>query len=250
MLIHRQNCYSSENLDRKPEIGWLGQTIHRPRQAGMRNILLVSASPGEWGIPNRTLIKATQLSHESVGGGAPPLFPPLPLPLPRLPCPRPEVGGLASVDAKAPDTASVGGACCDARGGACFASRWRTVGVDKTSGCTAAAGPPRARAPSSLLLPPPSLFGPGAPSFADSPSFSFSFSFSFSAARSRLLPPFVTPAPLRAASNCLDASPSTGRDRLPEPSELAGAREGAGAGVIGTPESARVLEDEGAFDAA
>jgi len=35
-----------------------------------------------------------------------------------------------------------------------------------------------------------------------------------------------------AASNCLDASPSTGRDRLPERSELAGIREGAGAGVM------------------
>jgi len=74
-------------------------------------------------------------------------------------------------------------------------------------------------------------------------------SFSFSAARSRLWLPFVTPAPLRAASNCLDASPSTGRDRLPEPSELAGAREGAGAGVMDVAESVGGLEDEGAVDA-
>ena len=44
-----------------------------------------------------------------------------------------------------------------------------------------------------------------------------SLSFSFSAARSHLLRPFVTLAPLRATPNCLDASPSTGRDRLSEP---------------------------------
>ena len=208
---------------------------------------LASSSPREWDNLNRTLTKAAHLPHESVGGGAPPLFPPLPLPLPRLPCPRlVGVGGVTSADARAPDIASVGVACCDGRCGACLASRWRIVGADKTPGCGAAAGPPRARASSSFLLPPPSLFELGGPSFAGSPSFSFSFS----AARSRLWLPFVTPAPLRAASNCLDASPSTGRDRLPEPSELAGAREGAGAGVIEVlPESVGGIEDEGAVDA-
>ena len=45
-------------------------------------------------------------------------------------------------------------------------------------------------------------------------------------------------------SNCLDASPKTGRDRLPEPSEL------AGAGGMDVPESVGGLEDEGAIDAA
>ena len=60
----------------------------------------------------------------------------------------------------------------------------------------------------------------------------------------------MTPAPLKAASNCLDASPSTGRDRLPGPSELAGAMEGAGAGVMEAQESVGGFEDEDAVDAA
>jgi len=113
-------------------------------------------------------------------------------------------------------------------------SRWRIV-ADKTPGCGAAAGPLRTPASSSFRLCAPSLLELETPSFAVSPSFPFPFS--FSAARSRLWLPFMTPAPLRAASNCLDASQSTGRDRLPEPSELAGAREGAGAGVIEVLES-------------
>ena len=192
-----------------------------------------------------------RLPHESVGGGAPPLFPPLPLPLPRLPWPRlVEVGGVTSTDAVEPDVASACGPCCDGRGWGSLDSRWRIVGADKTPGCGAAAGPPRARPSSSFLLPPPSLFELEPPSFAGSLSFSFSFSFSFSAARSRLLPPFVTPAPLRAASNRLEASPSTGRGRLPGLSELAGAMEGAGAGVIEAPVSVGGFEDEGAVDAA
>ena len=196
-------------------------------------------------------MKMARVPHESVGGGAPPLFPPLPLPLPRLPRPRlVEVGGLTSTEAVEPDVASAGGPCCDAHGGARLASRWRIVGADKTPGCGAVAGPPRARPSSSFLLPPPSLFELELPSFAGSLSFSFSFSFSFSAARSRLLPPFVTPAPLKAASNCLDASPSTDRDRLPGPSELAGAMAGAGAGVMEAPVSVGVFEGEGAVDAA
>ena len=41
-----------------------------------------------------------------------------------------------------------------------------------------------------------------------------------------------------------------GRDRLPELSELAGAREGAGAGVIEVPESVGGVEDDGTIDAA
>jgi len=48
----------------------------------------------------------------------------------------------------------------------------------------------------------------------------------------------VTPAPPRAASNYPDTRPSTGRDHLPELSELADAREGACAGVMEVPESA------------
>ena len=39
-----------------------------------------------------------------------------------------------------------------------------------------------------------------------------------------------------------------GRHRLPEPSELAGTREGAGAGVMEVTESVRGLEDEGTVD--
>ena len=112
--------------------------------------------------------------------------------------------------------------------------RWRIV-ADKTPGCGAAAGPLRTPALSSFCLCAPSLLKLEAPSFVVSPSFPFSFS--FSAAHSRLWLPFMTPAPLRAASNCLDASQSTGHDHLPELSELAGAREGAGAGVIEVLES-------------
>ena len=71
----------------------------------------MTSSTGEWGIFNRTLIKVAHLPHESVGGGAPHLFPSLPLPLPRLPCPRlVEVDGFVSADARTPDIASVGGA--------------------------------------------------------------------------------------------------------------------------------------------
>ena len=40
-------------------------------------IILASPSPGERDIFNRTLIKAVHLPHESVGGDAPPFFPPL-----------------------------------------------------------------------------------------------------------------------------------------------------------------------------
>ena len=58
------------------------------------------------------------------------------------------------------------------------------------------------------------------------------------------------PTPVRAASNCLDASPNTGRNRLPEPSELADAREGAGAGVMEVPESVGGLGDERPVDVA
>ena len=53
-----------------------------------------------------------------------------------------EVGGLAWADARAPDIAWVGGACCDADGWDCLASRWRTVATDKTSGYRAAAARP------------------------------------------------------------------------------------------------------------
>ena len=113
-------------------------------------------------------------------------------------------------------------------------SRWRIV-ADKMPGCGAAAGPLHTPALSSFCLCTPSLLELEAPSFAVSPSFPFPFS--FSAARSHLWLPFMTPAPLRATSNCLDTSQSTGHDRLPEPSELAGAREGVGAGVIEVLES-------------
>src|SRR5712691_136216 len=94
------------------------------------------------------------MPQESVGGGAPHLFPPLPLPLPRLPRPRlVETGGIASADARAPDLASVSGTCCDVRRRACLAPRWGTVRANKTTGCGAAAGSPRARASSSFFLP-------------------------------------------------------------------------------------------------
>ena len=125
---------------------------------------------------NRTLIKAAHLPHRSVGGGAPPLFLPRPFPLPRLPYLRlADVGRLASADARAPDIVPVGGACCDARGGACLASRLGFVGVDKIPGGGAEAGLPRAHASSSFLLLPLSLFGLEAPCFAGSSSLSGSF---------------------------------------------------------------------------
>jgi hypothetical protein len=47
-----------------------------------------------------------------------------------------------------------------------------------------------------------------------------------------------------------DASPSMGRDRLPELSGLADARKGEGAGIMKVPESVGGLEDEGAIDVA
>jgi len=127
------------------------------------------------------------------------------------------------------------------RSGACLSSRWGIVGVDKTPGCRIAAGPPSSRRPPT----PPPLFRLKGPSVTGSLPFSCPF-FLF-------VPPvsvFVTPAPLKPASNCLDASPCTGRDRLPEPSELAGAREGAGAGLMEVPESLRALGDQGAVDVA
>jgi len=160
----------------KLEIELLGQAIHRLRRTGMgdtllRNIL-ASSWPGEWGIFNRTLIKAAHLPHGSVGGGDPPLF----LPLPRLPCPElVEVGGIALANARAPDIASVGGACCNEYDVACLGPCLRFIGADQTPGCGVAAGPPRARASSPFLLPPPSLFWLEGSSFAGSLSFSFSF---------------------------------------------------------------------------
>ena len=69
------------------------------------------------------------------------------------------------------------------RGGACMALRWRIGGADRRL----------AARPCVASLPPPS--------------------------RSRLLPPFVTPAPPRVTTNRLDASQSTGRYRLPEQRE-------------------------------
>jgi len=88
-------------------------------------ILLASSSPGEWGKFNRTLSKPAHLPHESVRGSAPPLFPPLSLPLPRLPCPRvEEMDGLALADTRAPDIVSVGGTRCDSHGRTCLAPRW------------------------------------------------------------------------------------------------------------------------------
>ena len=148
-----RNAVQTSILTGKPGIERLGQTIYRLRWTGMGGILLRnlltswSSASGEWRIFNSTLIKAAHLLHDPVGSGAPPLFPPLPLPL--------RGGGRFSVGKRQGDIASVGGACCDARGGACLISRWRVVGADKMPGCMAAAGPPRARAPSSFLLPPP-----------------------------------------------------------------------------------------------
>ena len=111
-----------------------------------------------------------------------------------------EAHGLASADARALDIASVGGACCGAHDWGGLASCWRTVGK---SGYGAAAGPPRARASSSLFLTPSSLVELEGPSFADS----FPYPSSFSAARTSQLPHFVTPAPLGTASDYLDATP-------------------------------------------
>ena len=164
-------------------------------------------------------MNVARLPHGSVGGGAP-LFPPLPLPLPYLPRPRlVEVGGLTSTDAVEPDVASTGGPCCDGRGWGCLDSRWRFVEADKMPGCGAVASRP---APMRALP----LRGRGT-TLRGLPFLLF-----LPAVRPRLLPPFVTSAPLRAASNCLDAISNTGRKRLPEPPELAGAREGACAGVV------------------
>ena len=97
------------------------------------------------------------------------------------------------------------------RGWRGLASRWRTVGVDETSGYGAASRP-GARASSTLLLPPPSLVELEGPSLAGP----FPFSVFFSTARSPQLPRLVTPVLLRPASNYLDATPSTCHDRLPE----------------------------------
>ena len=82
-----------------------------------------------------------------------------------------EVGGLTSADARTPDIASFGRARCEVRGWSGLASRWRTVGADKTSGCRAAAGLPRGHASASLLLP-PFLFELEDPSWAPFPSLS------------------------------------------------------------------------------
>ena len=115
---------------------------------------------------------------------------------------------MASADARTPDIASVGRARCEVRGWSSLTSRWRTVGADKTSGCRAAAGLPRRRVSASLLLP-ASLFELEDPSRAPFPSLSF-----FQLRTPPQLPPFVTPALLRAASNCLDATPK----HVPRPS--------------------------------
>ena len=143
-----------------------------------------------------------------------------------------EVGRLTSVDTRLPDKRLLAELAVthlaersSPRTGGYF------VGAHKTPSCVAAAG--RACASSSFLLPPPTLFELNAPPFV---SF-LSFSFPCSTARSHQLPTFVTPAPLRAASNYLDPSPTTGRGCLPEPPELAGARKGAGGGVMEAPGS-------------
>ena len=60
----------------------------------------------------------------------------------------------------------------------------------------------------------------------------------------------MTPALLRPASNYLYASPSTCHDRLLELSELAGAREDAGAAVMESTGIWGRLEDEGAVNVA
>ena len=86
----------------------------------------------------------------------------------------------------------------------------------------------------------------------EGPSFTGSFPppFSFSAARSPQLPPFVTPALLRPPQTASMRLPSTCHDRLPERSEFAGIREGAGTPVMEKPESVGGLRDEGAVDVA
>ena len=63
-------------------------------------------------------------------------------------------------------------------------------------------------------------------------------------------PPVTAFRDARTTEGRLEASPSTGRDRLTGPSELAGARKIAGAGIMEVPESVGGMEDEGAIDVA
>ena len=121
----------SENLDGEARDRMTGKNIHRPSWTGVGDILLrdllASSLPGEMGC-----FEAAHLPHETVGGGAPPLFRPQSLSPPRLPCLQLlEVGGLASAGARAPNMASVGGTSCNAGGGTCLASRRRTVGTNR-----------------------------------------------------------------------------------------------------------------------
>ena len=92
----------SENLDGEARDRMTGKNIHRPSWTGVGDILLrdllASSLPEEMG-----RFEAAHLPHETIGGGAPPLFRPQSLSPPRLPCLQLlEVGGLASAGARAP----------------------------------------------------------------------------------------------------------------------------------------------------
>ena len=139
------------------------------------------------------------------------------------------MGGLTSTDAVEPDVASASGPCCDGRGRGFLDSRWRIVGADKMPGCGAAAGPPHARASSSFLLTPP----PSSSLNTIHRGLPLLHFLLFGCA----LPPVAAFRDASTTSDCFDASPSAGRDRSREPSELACAREGAGAGIMEVPGS-------------
>ena len=112
--------------------------------------ILASFSPEEWGIFNHTLIKAAHLPQEPVGGG---LCSSVSVSASSTMSATRGGGGFTLADVGVPDIASVGGACCNARSGACLASCWEIVGVDKTPDSAAAAGLSHSRrhTPSSSL---------------------------------------------------------------------------------------------------
>ena len=161
---------------------------------------------------------------------------PRPLPLP-LPLPRPPPDVAASPPSAAFPVLGAGpepsaAPCPSATRASIFggASRWRIVG-----------GAPPRRDPRSRSRFSSLGFGAGAGAGASAatvdvdapPSFSFSFSLSFSLSFSRSRRDLrSTPAPLSAASNWREASPSTGRER----------REGAGAASPGADEEVAVVD--------
>ena len=123
-----QNHNSSGSLDRNVKKRMSGTNNTLPGQTGKGDIIWHRPRPENEVFLKAPLDEVACLPHESVGGGAPPLFPSLPL----LPWPRlVEVGGSTSTDTVEPDVASAGGPCCDGRDWRCSDPRWRTVGEDK-----------------------------------------------------------------------------------------------------------------------